>query len=373
MKTMMGLINLEHEYHYFHELTYFRSGASIPFAGRYRLIDFPLSNMGSSNIEEIAIFTPHKYRSLMDHLGSGDNWGMDQRSGGLFILPPDWNDPSDISKGDLKFFHNNRDYFMRGKSGYVLISGSQFISNTDYQDAFAAHLENKADITLISTNVETLKAEHDLCFRIEADADGVVTDITNDRRNQTLFTGVYIINKDLLMELVDECIAHHQDNFFIHGIKERLPELNVQAYENNGNGLFINSIESYYRHNMDLLKEENYYDLFYKRPFIRTKIGNQPPTKYRESANVKRSIIANGCIIDGEVENSVLFRGVTVEAGAVIKNSIIMQRCTIGADVYLENVILDKDVYVAAHQQLIGSKEKPYVVAKRQVMSLKLT
>lgn len=368
MNTMMGLINLEYEHHFFHELTYFRSGASIPFAGRYRLIDFPLSNMRNSNIEEIAIFTSNKYRSLMDHLGSGENWGMGWLNGGLFILPPDWNDPSDISKGDLRFFHNNRDYFERGKSSHVLISGSQFISNTDYQDAFQYHLDRGADVTLITTQVEGLSQEHQPYFRINADEGGWVNNITNDLQNPHLFTGVYIINKELLMALVDQCIAHHKDQFFVNGIKENLSELKVQVYHHEGYGAFVNSIESYYRHNMNLLSGENYSSLFYKKPFVRTKIGSQPPTKYRDGASVKRSILANGCVIDGEIENSVLFRGVSVAEGATVKNSIIMQRCTIESGVHLENVILDKDVHVTGYQKLIGSAEKPYVVAKRKVM-----
>jgi glucose-1-phosphate adenylyltransferase len=368
MATMMGLINLDYERHLFQELTYFRSGASIPFAGRYRLIDFPLSNMTNSNIEEIAIFTRNKYRSLMDHLGTGENWNLDRRNGGLFILPPDWNDSSDISKGDLRFFHNNRDYFKRGKSDYVLVSGSQFITNTDYLDAFNYHLDREADVTLISTHVEALAAEHELCFRIDSDEDGWVLELTNDLKNNQLFTGVYIISKRLLLNLVDECIARHQDHLFVNGIKEKLSELKVQTYENKGYGAFVNSIESYYRHNMYLLSEDNYRALFFKKPFIRTKIGNQPPSKYKHHAAVKNSILANGCVIDGVVENSVIFRGVQVEKGATIKNSIIMQRCKIEADVYLENVILDKDVRIVSNQQLIGSPDKPYVVAKRQVI-----
>ncbi len=368
METMMGLINLEHEHHFFHELTYFRSGASVPFAGRYRLIDFPLSNMVNSDVEEIAIFTSNKYRSLMDHLETGENWGIGKRNGGLFILPPDWNDPSDVSKGDLRFFHNNRDYFHRGNSSYVLVSGGQFISNSDYLDAFQFHLDRKADITLVSTTQETLNVEHEPYFRIEKDESGWVTGITNDHQNPELFTGVYIINKELLMALVDQCIAHHKNHFFVHGIKEKLADLNIQTYENKGYGVFINSIESFYRHNMNLLNEDNYRQLFYKKPFVRTKIGNQPPAKYRSGADVKRSILANGCVIDGEVEGSILFRGVSVEAGATVKNSIIMQRCTIESGVYLENVILDKDVHVTADQKLIGSTEKPYVIAKRKVL-----
>ena len=368
METMMGLINLEHEHHAFHELAYFRSGASIPFAGRYRLIDFPLSNMGNSGVREIAVFTSSKYRSLMDHIGTGENWGIGRRNGGLFILPPDWNDPSDISKGDLRFFHNNRDYFNRGESAYVLVSGGQFISNTDYLDAFEFHLERGADITLISTKQPTLNAEHDSCFRIEKNEEDWVTGITNDLKNPELFTGVYIINKELLMTLVDQCIAYHEHHFFVSGIKNNLANLKIQAYENKDYGVFVNSIESYYKHNMELLNEDKYRALFYKKPFIRTKIGSQPPAKYRTQSKVKRSIIANGCQIDGDVEGSILFREVTVGAGATVKNSIIMQRCTIEPGVHLENVILDKDVQVTEHQTLIGSKEKPYVVAKRKVL-----
>lgn len=368
MKTMMGLINLEHERHLFQELSYFRSSASIPFAGRYRLIDFPLSNMGNSKIEEVAIFARNKYRSLMDHLGTGESWDLDRRNGGLFILPPDWNDPSDISRGDLRFFHNNRDYFKRSKSDYVLISGSQFITNTDYLDAFDYHLDREADVTLISTQVDGLAAEHELCFRINLDEEGRVVELTNDKKNHKLFTGVYIISKKLLMDLVDDCIARHQGHLFVHGIKEKLSELNVQIYENKDYGVFVNSIESYYRHNMYLLSEDKYRALFFKKPYIRTKIGNQPPAEYKDDALTKSSILANGCVIDGTVENSILFRGVIVEKGATIKNSIIMQRCKIEADVHLENVILDKDVRIVSNQQLIGSAEKPYVVGKRQVI-----
>ncbi|RLL41301.1 glucose-1-phosphate adenylyltransferase subunit GlgD [Oceanobacillus piezotolerans] len=368
MNTMMGLINLEHEHHIFNELTYFRNSASLPFAGRYRLIDFTLTNMVNSNVREVAIFARSKYRSLLDHLGTGENWDLDRRNGGLFILPPDWNDPSDVSKGDLQFFHNNRDYFHRGKSNYVLISGSQFIANTDYKEAFQMHIDRQADITLVSTRVEEQKDEHTPYFRIEADDLGWVENITNDRKNPNIFTGVYIINKDLLLELVDYCIAYHHPHFFAHGIKEKLGDLKVQTYRYGGYSAFINTIESYYHHNMKLLSEDNYRELFLKQNFVRTKVSNNPPVKYHGNAEVNNSLLANGCRVQGEVDGSILFRGVTVKGGAKIKNSIIMQRCEIDENVYLENVILDKDVHVTKGQTIIGTKDKPYVVAKRQTI-----
>lgn len=137
---VMGVINLDNEQDFLNELTYFRCGAAVPFGGRYRLIDFVISNMTNAGLIDIAVFTRKKYRSLMDHLGKGKAWDLDMKYGGLFILPPDWNDPTDISKGDLQHFHNNLDYFRRGKADYVLISGSQHVCNINYQEVYEQHL-----------------------------------------------------------------------------------------------------------------------------------------------------------------------------------------------------------------------------------------
>lgn len=368
MEKMMGLINLDYEQDQFNELTYFRNGASVPFGGRYRLIDFALSNMVDSDIEEVAIFTRNKYRSLLDHLGTGENWNLDRREGGLFILPPDWNDPTDVSKGDLQFFHNNRDYFHRSKSSYILVSGSQFIANTDFKEAFQFHLDRKADVTLVSVKVDELLKDHAPYCRIEADGNQWVQQMTNDRKNHTVFTGVYIINKDVLLELVDQCIAYGKDNFFLHGIRGNISNLKVQTYYYEGYHAFVNSVEGFYRENMNLLSEDNYRDLFYQSKLIRTKVSDNAPVKYESQADVNNSIISNGCVVEGDVDHSVLFRGVSVKNGSIIKNSIIMQQCTIEEGAYLENVVLDKDVHITAGQRIIGSKEKPYVVAKRQVI-----
>jgi len=368
MEKMMGLINLDPEQEMFNELTYFRNGASLPFGGRYRLIDFALSNMVDSNIEEVAIFTRNKFRSLLDHLGTGESWNLDRRNGGLFVLPPDWNDPTDVSKGDLRFFHNNLDYFNRSQSSYVLISGSQFIVNANYEDAFKFHLDRNADVTLISVQVDEVSHEHHPYCRVEADEQNWVQNITNDKNNHHVFTGLYIINKELLLELADECIAYGKDNLFTHGVRDHLPNLKVQTYCYKGYYAFMNTVESFYRENMNLLTEENYLNLLYEPKFIRTKVSDNPPVKYESASSVNSSIVSNGSVIEGEVDQSVLFRGVSVKKGSVIKNSIIMQQCTIEEGAYLENVILDKDVHITAGQRIIGSKEKPYVVAKRQVI-----
>ncbi|MFD2116646.1 glucose-1-phosphate adenylyltransferase subunit GlgD [Paenibacillus yanchengensis] len=365
---MMGLINLEHEHDFLNELTYFRCGAAVPFAGRYRLIDFALSNMTKSNMNEIAIFTRSKYRSLMDHLGSGADWDLDKRHGGLFILPPDWHDPTDISKGDLSHFHNNRDYFTRGKSNYVLISGSQFICNTTYDSLFEHHLSSGADVTLLTTTYDPLLPEHDICIKVGTDENGVVHSLTNDHKQPRVFSGIYVMRKSLLLELVDECIANYKSHFFLDGIKANLDRLHINAYEYDGYSGIVNSIDSYYRQNMALLESTNYQQLFPDGQRILTKIGNQTATKYTKTAEVSNSLIATGGVMEGTVENSVLFRNVHVGKGAFVKNCIIMQHCTIAPGAYLENVIMDKDVTISMDQVLIGAKEQPYIIAKRKIV-----
>ncbi|MFB5663146.1 glucose-1-phosphate adenylyltransferase subunit GlgD [Alteribacillus sp. HJP-4] len=368
MATMMGVVNLDPEHDFLNELTYFRCGAAAPFAGRYRLIDFALSNMSNANINEIAVFARNKYRSLMDHLGIGSEWDLDRKRGGLFILPPDWNDPTDVSKGDLQHFHNNRDYFTRGVAQYVVVSGSQFIGNVPLTEAFRHHLRTEADVTLISSTFETPEEEHKQCMKIINDDNGWVEAITNEKANNKVFTGIYIIGKRLLLDLVEECIAHGKDSFFHDGIKRNIDRLHIQTFEYEGYAAVINSLESYYKQNMKLLESENYRSLFFDNQLIYTKVKDEPPARYNGNINVKNSLIANGCDIKGEVENSILFRGVKVEPGAKVKNSIIMQRCRIKNGADLEYVVLDKDVSVSPDKKLLGASEHPFVIAKRKSM-----
>ncbi|MFB4163696.1 glucose-1-phosphate adenylyltransferase subunit GlgD [Alteribacillus sp. JSM 102045] len=365
MTGMMGVVNLDSEFDFLQELTYFRCGAAVPFAGRYRLIDFTLSNMCNAGIHEIAVFTRNKYRSLTDHLGTGAEWDLDRKRGGLFILPPDWNDPSDVSKGDLQHFHNNRDFFSRGTPQYICVSGSQFISNIPVQKAFRHHLQTEADVTLITKTFPVLEKEHNHCLKVEYDEQGWVTAFTNDKTNPTVYSGMYIIGKKLFLDLVEECISRGKSNLFQDGIKNSLNKLHVQTYHHNGYSSVINSLESYYKYNMRLLDSENYRKLFFTDQLIYTKVKDEPPAKYNSHIEVKNSLIANGCVVKGEVVNSILFRGVKVDRGAKIKNSIIMQRCHIKEGAELEDVVIDKDVTVSEKRTLIGAKEQPYAIAKR--------
>ncbi|GAE92665.1 glycogen biosynthesis protein GlgD [Gracilibacillus boraciitolerans JCM 21714] len=238
----------------------------------------------------------------------------------------------------------------------------------DYQALFNSHLESKADITLLTTHYDLLP-EHDACLKVEVDADNQVKTITNDTKNPHVFSGgVYVIKKSLLYALIEACIANYKENFFLDGVITNLNCLKVHSYYYEGYSVIINSIDSYYKQSLALLEIDNYRQLFSEWERVYTKIGNQAPTKYNSSAKVSRSMIATGGVINGEVDNSILFRGVKVGKGAKIKNSIILQHCTIRDGAHIENVILDKDVTITEDQLLKGAKEQPFIVAKNKTV-----
>ncbi|MFP4662200.1 MAG: glucose-1-phosphate adenylyltransferase subunit GlgD [Halanaerobiales bacterium] len=364
MSDLLGVINLENQKDLLNELTYFRCGAAIPFAGRYRLIDFVMSNMSNAGITEIALFTREKYRSLMDHLGNGKPWNLDRKVGGLFILPPDWHDPTDISMGDLKHFHNNMSFFRRGRAKHVLHADCQHICNIGYRDVFKNHIDTNADITLVYKEVDNIGPGYMDCKRLDIDDHGQVTSVNNENNNKNVYLERFIIRKDILLNLVQYCIAYGKDNFFKDGIMDNLDQYKVNAYRYEGYHSVINSILSYYRSSMGLLDINNYQQLFDRNNTVLTKVKDEAPSKYYDSAKVDNCIVANGCNIKGTVKNCILFREVNIEEGATVRNSIIMQNTHIGKDAVLKNVILDKQVDVSDGSTLIGSEGRPYVIAK---------
>ncbi|GGD02071.1 glucose-1-phosphate adenylyltransferase subunit GlgD [Pontibacillus salipaludis] len=368
MERIAGIINLDHEQDMLNELTYFRCGAAVPFGGRYRMIDFTVSNMTNSRIESIAVFARRKYRSLMDHLEQGKAWDLDRKRGGLFILPPDWNDPTDISKGDLQHYHNNIDFLRRTSAEYILVSGSQHICNIDFQEVLKEHKEMDADVTVIYKKADEMMPEYQLAQKLNIGEGNRVEAFHNEHYNPNIYMEMFLIKKSVLQDLVEKAIAHGHSHFFRDAIKDQLPIIHVHAYEYKGAHALVNSLESYYRNSTNLLKTEEHDRLFKDDAPILTKVKNEAPSKYMHGSDVKNTLVANGCVVEGHVEDSILFRGVKVGKGAVIKNSVIMQRCEIADHAVLENVILDKDCTITEGKTLIGAPEKPFVVAKRKTM-----
>jgi len=370
VKNVLGLINLHENEELLKELTRQRPLGAVPFGGRYRLIDFVLSNMVNSGIINVGIIVKHKYRSIMDHLRSGKEWDLARKRDGLFILPPpdQTHYANSIYKGDLEYFHTHVDFLERSTQEYVIVAGSHTIYNTDYREAFRYHLEKQADITILYKDEQPAPGmQFSLATVLTVGEDGRVTDIhvaTGRIASGSVCLETYIMRKDLLLQIIEVCIARGEYDFVKEGIVKRMDQYRVFGFPFTGYMAKINSVQAYFRANMDLLHPEIWQDLYLKSGPVYTKVKDEPPANYRDQVAVSNVLAANGCVIEGRVENSVLFRSVRVHRGAYVNNCIIMQKCEIGPNAVLENVICDKDVKISAAKRMIGDKNYVMVIEK---------
>ncbi|MFC5403982.1 glucose-1-phosphate adenylyltransferase subunit GlgD [Cohnella soli] len=367
--SMMGVINLIHEADEMESLTTNRCLATVPFGGRYRLIDFTLSSMVNSGIPRVAVFAHRKYRSLIDHLGSGSNWDLHRKQSGLFVLPPAMEEQTDFGRGDLYHFYRNRDYFARSAVDYVVISRSHMVCNVDFAKVLDEHKMTGADVTVVCK--QTSENLPGLARKAKLNEAGRIVEMQDHfgRLDSDIVSmEMYVMSMELLLDLVDTSLARGRDHLVRHAILPALDKLQVHAYMHEGVLGVVNNIAAYYRHSMELLKPDVWRELFFNPSSIYTKVKDEPPTHYRAGADVSHSLIANGCDIEGTVVNSILFRGVKVAKGAIVRNSIVMQNGIVGEDGSLENCILDKEVEIRPMQQLKGSIELPFIALKRKVI-----
>ena len=356
------------------ELTRVRSMASVPFGCRYRLIDFTLSNMVNSGINRIGLITHHNYQSLLDHIGTGKDWDLARRSGGIKLIPPNITafDSPAASKAvthRLEALLGAKDFIAHCTEDYFVLSDCDIICNIDLSKAIEAHAASNADITFVTKRVDAAGMHlAEQVSVVEADENGVVTDFTQCKPEEgliNLYTNIMVVSREYLMTILANATAHSHRSFFADVIVPSLGTANFRAYEYDGWYAYIGSLEGYFASSMDMLTQEAREGLFAikNRPIL-TKVRNSAPTKYKEGADVKNSFIADGCVIEGTVENSILFRGVKVGRGTVVKNSILMQDTFTGADVTLNCVITDKDVTIRDGRHLSGHETMPFFVGK---------
>ncbi len=364
----MGIINLQEDNSLIRDLTSRRAVESIPFAGRYRLIDFTLSSMVNSSISCVGIMLPDKPRSVLDHLRSGKDWDLARRHDGLFYLPaPQQEDMN--RKGDLKNFYHNLDFFEHSSQRYVLLTSGSFVYNVDFSQLLRFHQNTNADITVIYNTAS--EEAHGKNVVIETAENGLVTDIAEKPAvydGTQVSTNVYLMEKRIFVEMIRYTYEHGGQDFLIDGIIRRAAEYNIYGFEHDGYVAHVDSTAAYYKANMDILQPEVWEELFMGQHPVYTKVKDEVPVQYKETAKVKNSLIANGCIVRGEVENSILFRGVKVAEGVKIKNSIIMQKCDIQEGSLLENVICDKNVIISKEKWLKGAANYPLIVTKNVVI-----
>ncbi len=345
------------------KITELRSLASMPFGGRYRIIDFALSSMINSGINTVCMITPSMYRSIMDHVGAGKDWGLSRKVGGLLILPGSvYGMKAAKGKYTMRDFIQNKVSFERSNADFVLIMSSNQIFNYDFSDAIKEHAESDRDITMFYKSVSN--AEDYSGQFLTLSACGKVSNIrTNPFSTDNRFTEIFIIKRTLLLEIINNYSeAAHLD--LINVIEENLETFKVGSREISSYIEPIDTISQYMKCSKDLLDSNIYQELFLGDIKIQTKIQDSPPTIYKDDAYVINSIVPAGCVINGRVENSILFRGVKIEEGAVVKNSVILQRSTIEKNAVAEDLICNRNIVISSGTKLYGVPTNPYVLLK---------
>ena len=358
------------------ELTRMRTMASVPFGCRYRLIDFALSNLVNSNITKIGIVTHYNYQSLLDHIGTGKDWDLARRSGGIKILPPFITAYENAASGRvytsrLEALMGVMNFISRCTEDYIVLTDCDVVCNIDLHDAIRYHEKKDADITVVTKRLKA--SEHELnshVIVVDADEDGKILDFSEYTGNQEnddieISTNIMIMKRTYLQNVVLDSMAHGYTSFYRDIIGKNKNSSKFVTYRYDGFYELISSMESYFACSMKMLDPASRELLFgdHNRPIL-TKVRNSAPTKYSSDATVVNSLIADGCVIEGTVENSIIFRGVHIGRGTVVKNCVMLQDTYVGDRAQLNCVVTDKNVLIKDGRQLSGHESMPFFIGK---------
>ena len=367
-QDIVGLIYTGERVDELQELARFRAAAALPMVGRYRLIDFTLSSMIHSGIKNIGIIMQKNYHSLMDHLGSGREWNLHGKRSGLTILPPYMSRENvGVYEGLLDAMHTNIGFMRKSTERFMAVSDSNVLYQADFTDVLRQHLQTKSDITLLYTKDRNVRRNgRGRYLQIE---DHQVSKIEFDPtipHFENTYVGAFIARRELLIDMVDRAVASGQHHFSRDMLAQMVTEriYRIGGYECSGRVWVVDSVQSYYQSNMDFLNDAYRAQAFREDKPVWTKLRDEMPARYTKDALVTNTLVADGCLIEGTVENSILFRGVVVKPGAVIRSSIIMQDAVISRNAEVENCILDKQTTLRDNVRLIAPRSYPLVVAK---------
>ncbi len=333
-KRILGVIDATRNIEGLKELVETRSLAAVPFAGRYRLIDFILSSMVNSGIKSVAVFPSLHYRSLMDHLGSGRNWDLNRKRDGLFLFPSSILDNGEEESNSFNYFAGHMEYFYRSTQEYALVGNCYTVANIDFRPILKSHIQTGCDITEVRHGGKSLE--------------------------------MYLLKTSLLIDLIE-----NREETGFRSMRDVVDNLNQHFtlcyHQYTGYAAMIDSVKNYYSTNIELLRPNIWKSLFLKEQPIYTKVMDEPPTRYSMNALVQNSMVANGCQIEGKIENSIIARGVKIGKNSVVRNSVILQKCEIADGCEIDNAIIDKDVKIEAGGTVIASSDSPFVISKGTV------
>ena len=354
-------------------LTQKRTMASLPFGGRYRQVDFALSNLSAIGVRHVGIITRHSYQSLMNHIGSGEEWGMELEEGGLEFLTPYAMSRTDNYRGKLESLYSAMNFLEYGKDDeYVFMIDSAILSNIDLNSVLADHIASGKDITVV-TKAGIANGTKQLDLALKLDEKGEIADMAVDYiapADYLASMDIFVLSKKWLVQQVKEHIAHnlyHMDRDLVLGQWQK-GAISVNVYQFKGEVLFNESVQEYFANSLALINKEVRHDLFHYNHPVYTKVRDRVPSYYGENCEIKDCIVADGCMLEGNVNNSILFRQVTVAEGAQVEDCLIMNDSVIGEGAYLKNVILDKDVVVRPGTQLMGTATNPIIIKRGEVV-----
>ena len=365
----IGIVLAGGNNHRMRELTAKRAVAAMPMAGSYRSIDFVLSNMSHSHVQKVAVLTQYNSRSLNEHLNSSKWWDFGRKQGGLYVFTPTVTAENSFwYRGTADAIYQNIDWLKQSHEPYVVIASGDGIYKLDYNKVLEYHMDKKADITVVCK--EMPEGTDVTRFGVmRADEDGRVIDMEEKpmMTNSNLVScGIYIIRRRQLIELLERC-AQEDRYDFVRDILIRYKNVKkVYAYKMDSYWNSIASVEAYYETNMEFLKPEIRKYFLQEQPEVYSKVQDQPPAKYNAGSNVKNSLVASGCIINGTVENSILFKKVFVGSNCVIKNSIILNDVYLGDNTYIENCIVESRDTIRANSRYVGEDGVKVVIEKSE-------
>ncbi len=350
--------------------------ASIPFAGRYRMVDFMLSSMVNCGIDNVSLIVRKNYHSLMDHLGSGREWDLTRKNGGLNIVPPFADKSVKVYNGRVEALSNILDFLRSQKEQYVVMSDTNIAANFDFKAMINEHITSGADVTIAYSKEEipassrqTISTNRGLYYTLDVE-DGIVKEIyinPKDEGIQNFSLNIYVVGREFLIEQIHNAFVRGYSYFERDIVAPQLDTLKVHGFLFEGYIARISDMKNYFDENMKLLDDANVDALFSPSP-IYTKIRDDNPTRYIQGAVAKNIMAADGCVIEGEVENCVLFRGVKIAKGAKVKNCVLMQDTVVGEGASVEYLITDKNVTISAGKEVKGTDTFPVYVAKNQTV-----
>ncbi len=354
------------------DMTAKRSMGSLPFGGRYRMIDFMLSSLVDADVTKVGVIAKSNYHSLMDHLGSGRQWDLSRKRGGLSILPPHryFDETESVYHGRIQALYNVLNYIKHSYVSYVVMMDCDYVCNIDIDAMIEHHVATNADITIACCPLVSDEELCKNCVTVRTDETNRVREMFMNRcaEGSALSMNMFVIGKEMLITLIEDAMASMYRYFERDVLAGKLDTLHVQSYMHEGFVRRIYSTKSYYEANMSLLNFDHLANLFTPDRPVYTKVRDEAPVRYGLNAQVHNSILADGCVIEGNVENCVVFRGVHIEAGATVRNTILMQNTVVKKGAGLNYVITDKDVTISSDRSLEGDLNYPLYIKKASIV-----